>query len=310
MAIFRKTGFKKRGNKFVVATMMVFLAFVPATGVCGQKTRIKHLYSITGSEETGPLGLIGSVFFDENKGRLYVTDSSNHRILAYDSDFKFVSEFSGGGGLDSPTSLVKDSRGRFFVAQPTTGQVLVIDMVEKRMVPVDFSAVPQANAFSPGNMAVDSQDRLYVVDKANERIVVFGPELNFEKQIRVNSGQGLSDVDVDGAGRVYALNTLDGSIQVFDHDGKRLGGFGKKGSARDAFQFPVSLAIDGKGRIFVVDQHKSAILVFDKRGEFLYVFSQLGWREGRLHFPSHVFVNHAGKIFVVDRQNARVSVFE
>jgi DNA-binding beta-propeller fold protein YncE len=294
----------------IAVAILVSLVLVPAGGFCGQKPRVKHLYSITGGEQTGHVGLLGGVFFDEDKDRLYVSDVSGNRILAFDSDFKFLSEFNGGGRLELPTGLVRDSQGRFFVAQPTTGQVLLIDMVQKRIEPLDFSAVPQGNAIHPGNMAMDSQDRLYLVDKANQRILVFGPTLEFQRQIVVSGSRGLNDVDVDAGGRVYALNRLDGSVHVFDGKGKLLLKFGKRGSERGQFRFPVSVAEDGKGRIFVVDQHKSNISVFSKDGKFLYDFSQLGWREGRLHHPSQIAVNNAGRIFVVDRQNARVSVFE
>jgi DNA-binding beta-propeller fold protein YncE len=149
-----------------------------------------------------------------------------------------------------------------------------------------------------------------VVDRANQRILVFDASQQFERQILVKEGQGLSDVKVDPAGRVYALNTTDGSVRVFDEQGKPVSKFGKKGPGKGDFRFPVSLAMDRKGLIYVVDQHKNKILIFNKKGELLFAFSQLGWREGRLHFPSYIFVNNSGQLFVVDRQNARVSVFE
>ena len=116
--------------------ILVCLFLMPVSGFCKQKTRVKHLTSITGSEETGQFGLLGGVFFDEKKGRLYVTDSTNSRILAFDSDLKFVSAFTGGGALALPTSLVRDSLGRFFVAEPTKGHVLMIDMAQRNMEPM------------------------------------------------------------------------------------------------------------------------------------------------------------------------------
>lgn len=292
--------------------MVVFLfwCLVPSIGVCGQKARVKHLYSITGSEETGRLGLIGGVFFDEEKGRLYVTDSARNRILAFDSDFKFLSEFAGGGALNGPAAIVKDSRGRFFVAQPTTGQVLLIDMVQQTISPMNFSGALGENAIYPANMAIDPEDKLYVADRANARILIFGPDLQFQREIRVPGNGGLNDVAVDAGGRVYALDRLDGSVHVFDSKGRLLLKFGKRGSEEGEFRFPVSVAEDKKGRIFVVDQHASKILVFNSDGKFLFDFAQLGWREGRLHYPSQISVNKAGKVFVVDRQNARVSIFE
>jgi DNA-binding beta-propeller fold protein YncE len=250
------------------------------------------------------------VFFDENKGRLYVTDATNHRILAFDADYKYLSEFTGGGALAHPTSIVRDSTDKFFVAEPTKGQVLLIDMARKSIKPLDFSGIPGGNPIHPGNMAIDSQDDLYLVDEANQRILVFDPDGRFQRQLLVKGGHGLRDVKVDAAGRIYTLSAIDGSVRVYDRRGDLLLKFGKRGDQKGEFAFPSSLAVGPKGLIYVVDQHKSRVVVFNKEGRFAFVFSRLGWREGRLHLPSFIYINGSGQIFIVDRENARISVFE
>jgi DNA-binding beta-propeller fold protein YncE len=302
MKMYKKTHFS--------ILMLTFMLLLPVSGYCRQKGRVAHLTSITGNKEIGQFGVLGGAFFDEKKKRLYVTDSTNNRILAFNSDFEYVSEFTAGGALTSPTSLVRDSRGRFFVAEPPKGRVLLIDMAKKSMSPIDFSGVPKGNPVYPGNMAMDQADRLYLVDKANQRVLVFNSRMEFERQIIVKVGRGLRDVKVGSDGRIYTLNTRDGSICVYDRKGKLLSKFGRRGTGKGHFHFPVSLAIDLKGRIYVVDQNLNKILVFSKKGEFLFDFSKLGWREGRLHFPSYICMSRSGQIFIVDTQNARVSVFE
>lgn len=297
-----------RKINFVILFLTFFL-IIPATALCAGKG-IKHLTSITRDTETGRLGLLSGVFFDENRNRLYVTDTTNKRILAFDVDLKFVSEFNAGGALEAPTFLVRNSKGQFFVTEPTKGNILFIDIRQKSVKPIDFSGVPKANIIYPGKMTLDSSDNLYVVDKANQRILIFDPDLRFDRQVLVKDGKGLSDVKVDSRGNIYALNTIGGSISVFDSRGNLLQTFGKKGKEKQEFDFPVSLAIHPKGVIYVVDQHKHRVLAFNKKGEFLLYFSELGWREGRLHYPSFICINKAGRIFIVDRGNRRISVFE
>jgi DNA-binding beta-propeller fold protein YncE len=295
---------------YVFVFLFLLSWFLPATGFCEQKARITHLTSMTGNKEIGRLGLLGGVFFDEQKQRLYVTDATNHRILSFDADFKYLSEFTGGGALAHPTSIVKDSSGKFFVAEPTKGQVLLIDMARKSIRPIDFSGIPGGNPIYPGNMAIDVGDYLYVVDEANQRILVFDPNLQFQREILVKEGHGLRDVKVDAARRIYTLSALDGSIRVYDHEANLLLKFGTRGNGKGEFDFPASLEVDKKGLIYVLDQHRSQVLVFNKEGRFAFDFSQLGWREGRLHLPTFIYMNGSGQIFVVDRENARVSVFE
>ena len=290
--------------------VLIFLIIIPATALCASKKPVKHLTSITGNSEIGRLGLLGGLFFDENKKRLYFTDTTNGRILAFDADFKYISEFTGGGALTSPTSIVKDSRGKFFVAEPAKGDILAIDIGQKSVKPIDFSAAAGANPVYPGNMAVDSKDQLYIVDKANQRILLFDSSLKFEKEILVKESRGLKDVKVDEMGRIYALSAIDGSICVYNDQGNLLLRFGSRGADKGKFDFPTSLAIDRKGLIYVTDQHKNKVLVFNNNGRFLYAFSQLGWREGRLHRPSFIYINSSDRIFIVDRANTRISVFE
>ena len=292
-----------------VVLFLIFLLIIPATALCAGKG-IKHLTSITRGSEIGRLGFLSGLFFDENRKRLYVTDTTNKRILAFDVDMKFVSEFKAGGALEAPTFLVRNSKGQFFVAEPTKGSVLFIDIKQRAVKPIDFSAVPQANIIHPGNIAVDSADNLYIVDKANQRILIFDPDLRFHRQVLVKGGRGLSDVKVDSRGNIYILDTIDRSIRVFDSQGSLLLTFGKRDKDKGGFDFPVSLAVHPKGLIFVVDKHKHKVLTFNKKGEFLLDFSELGWREGRLHYPSFICVNKAGRIFIVDRGNSRISVFE
>ncbi len=298
-----------RKINFVIIVLILFL-IMPTSAFCRAKGVVKHLTSITGNKEIGRFGLPGGLFFDENKNRLYFTDTTNGRILAFDADFKYISEFTGGGALTSPTSIVKDSNGKFFVAEPAKGHILKIDIGRKSIKPINFSAVPGANPVHPGNMAVDSKDHLYIVDKANQRILLFDSNSNFKKNIPVKESRGLIDVKVDKAGRIYALSVIDGSICVYDDQGNFLLKFGSRGADKGEFDFPTSLAVDRKGLIYVTDQHKNKILVFNNKGRFLYAFSQLGWREGRLHRPSFIYINNSGRIFIVDRANTRISVFE
>ncbi|HID29871.1 MAG TPA: hypothetical protein EYP19_07695 [Desulfobacterales bacterium] len=293
-----------------VIAFLIFLLFVPTTALCAGKGRIKHLTSINRNEETGRLGLLGGIFFDENRKRLYVADTSNKRILAFDVDLKFLSEFNAGGALEAPTCLARNSKGRFFVGEPTQGRVLLVDIRQRSVNPIDFSAVPEAGPIYPGNMAIDPADNLYIIDKANQRILIFDENLRFDRQVLVKGAKGLGDLKVSSNGNLYALDTIGGSIHVFDRQGDLLLTFGKKGKGKGEFDFPVSLAVCRKGVIYVLDQHKHKVSAFNPKGEFLMEFSQLGWREGRLHYPSYIYVNRAGRIFVVDRGNSRVSVFE
>ncbi|BBD07189.1 hypothetical protein [Desulfovibrio ferrophilus] len=296
-----------------MATRMIMLFLVLALAVpCSVQARSSapgHLVSVVRSAETGPFGLLGGVFFDEARKRLYVADTSGGRILAYDSTFGFVSQFDGGGVLSAPSALVRDESGRFYVIQAGEDAVLTVDMQRKTMEPLSFDGVQGINAVHPVNLALDGDDNLYVADAANQQILMFGPDRRYHGAISVPHGDGLRDVKVTG-GRVYTVNALRGGVCVYDLSGRLVTQFGERGRERGEMAFPVSLAVASGGQVHVLDRHRCKILVFTAKGKFLHEFSREGWREGRLHYPSYLYRNEAGQLFVVDRQNERVSVFE
>lgn len=297
-----------RAGRYLTLLALLAATLVPArAGLCRQADLVKHLASIT-ARDTNIQGVLGGAFYDDARGRLYVTDVTGGRILAFDPEFKFVSDFAAGGALKAPAGLVRDGRDRFFVAEPGLGRVVVVDMTAKTVSDLDLSAAKRGNPIYPGRLALDKEDRLYLADRANQRILVFNPNLALERELPV-AGTGLRDVKVDAAGRIYALNTVEGAVRVLEPDGRQVRSFGRRGEGRGEFLFPSSLAVDQRGVVYVADAHRDKILVFGPNGEFLSEFGQAGWLEGRLNGPSFICLDQAGRIYVVDQMNARVSIF-
>lgn len=277
--------------------------------LAGGPAQPRHLVSVTRNAETGPLNLLGGVFYDEARRRLYVADTSGGRVMAFDEEFAFASAFDGGGALRAPTALVRDAGGVFYMVQAGEGDVLAVDMAAHTMHPLDMAAAPGANAPWPVNLALDEAGDLYVADAANQQVLVFGADRGFERAIAVNQCRGLRDVKVAG-GRVYTANVLSGEVCVHGVDGSFVGRFGARGRGRGELSFPVSLAVDPRGRVFVLDKHRGVVAEFTARGRFVRDIAREGWREGRLHLPTYLFRDQAGRLYVVDRRNERVSVFE
>ncbi|MBU4259030.1 MAG: NHL repeat-containing protein [Proteobacteria bacterium] len=271
---------------------------------------INIITTLSGNQDIGMLGLIGGVFFDENKNRLYVTDSSNCRILSYDSEFNYLSALHPKGDLKNPTSILGAIDGRFLVVEPSKRNVVVIDVAQKSINSLDLAEVPDSDTFNPGRMAIDSDGNIYIIDRANNRILVFNSNLKFNKEVIRESKIIFNDIKVGKQGDIYTLSTLEGIARKYDRSGKKILEFGGRGKGRDEFSFPTSLAVDNKGLIYIVDQHKNKIFVFDRQGKFVFNFSRPGWIEGCLATPSYIFINNSDTIFVVDRDNSRVSIFK
>ena len=293
-----------------ISVIIILFLFIPLTTITAEDNKILNIGVLTGNEFIGSFNQPASLFFNEEKGRLYVADTGNNRLVSFDSDLNYLAESNADGRLEFPTGLVSDSKGRFFVVEGLKRKVLLIDMKAKSIKEIDFSGVSRGKGIYPDMLAIDSKDNLYVIDKANSRILVFDATLRYKKKITVKGITGFADIKVDKKGNIYTLDTLKGVVYIFNKKGEIIHKFGRRGEGKGEFYFPTSIAVDQKGLIYVVDQHKDKILVFNRKGEFQFDFSQKGWKEGKFRYPSYIFIDRSNRIYVVDRGNNRIQVFK
>lgn len=279
--------------------------------VLGAANTVNVIATINSNESVGLIGIIGGIFFDENKQRLYVVDSSHSRILSYDSQFNYLSTLRPEGGLKHPIGFVRTKNGKFIVVESSKNSVLKIDIERRSVDLVDFSAVSnnKTGIFYPGSIAIDCDDNVYLVELSENKALLFDAAMKFKKEIFRERGAKINDIKIDKNRNIYTLSTVEGIVRKYNNSGKKILEFGKRGKGKDEFYFPVSLSIDQQGLIYVVDQHKNKIMVFDKNGKFLFDFSQLGWVDGSLSSPDFIFINNSNTIFVADRDNSRISIF-
>src|SRR2546428_623214 len=136
------------------------------------------------------------------------------------------------------------------------------------------------NLNHPSGVAVDGIGNIYAADTLNDRIVVFDPtgkllesigskklasdnntESDKDKSGELNHPSGVA---VDGIGNIYAADTLNDRIVVFDPTGKLLESIGSKKLASDnntesdkgepgQFKHPFGIAVDNICNIYVAD---------------------------------------------------------
>ena len=136
------------------------------------------------------------------------------------------------------------------------------------------------NLSNPGDMVTDKNEKVYIADSGNNRIVVLSRYLEFEFQIdEFINEQG----NPDSLAAPEGVFVTDTSIWVCDTDKNRLVEFSLTGEfkqiidapesqlfgAKDVYK-PVAMAIDQYGRIYVVSSTTyQGIIVMDPSGEFV-----------------------------------------
>ncbi len=279
-------------------------------------------------------------------GSIYVADSSNHRVVKFDGDGRFVKAFGTWSGEPPNGDFFNPDwnppPGTFYepwdVAIAPDGSVYVADLWNSRIQNFDedgnfvtmwggFGDSGQAargtegRFYGPRSVAVGKDGLVYVSDTGNKRVQVFDGDGKFIAQF---GGGGLLDGNLDepvgialtGDGEIVVADTWNGRIQVFSADGQPLRKWDIAGwldyTQADFGRSKVGkpyLTVGPDSRIYVSDQVGNRILVFDASGNYLASFGRFGADDAGFTAPSDLAIDADGNILVVDTGNGRVMIF-
>lgn len=208
----------------------------------------------------------------DRRGRLLVADTHYYQMLVYDSEGQAVESATIGGTLGQGpgefgfvTDIVEDSHGNFYIAEYGD-----YDRVQKFSPEGQFllqwgthgSELGQFRR--PQNMAIDAEDRIWVVDACNHRIQVFdtnGELLKHWGEEGSEIGQLYYPYDLvfDGAGHVYICEYGNHRVQKFTLDGKPVASWGRQGRGPGELHNPWALVMDSHGRLHVLDSNNHRV---------------------------------------------------
>jgi DNA-binding beta-propeller fold protein YncE len=157
-----------------------------------------------------------------------------------------------------------------------------------------------------------SEDKLYIVDRDNDRIQVFDKNGTFLfKWGETGEGDGEFTLpyglDVDKAGNVWVADRGNNRIQKFDAEGNFLLAFGTEGEGEREFRELRHVGVDDNLKyVYAVDSENHRIQVFDINGTFIKSFGTLGAEAGQFNVPVTVVIDSKGNLFVNERGNERI----
>jgi hypothetical protein len=266
---------------------------------------LQPLALITADDKEAPLHLPEGVACG-GKGVVVVADSGNGRLLTFTWR---EGRLEGGAPIKLaeapyPVRVQIDSRGN----------VVVLDRRTRRLVKVDtagrYAGVLELRGAAgpaplPLAFRIAAEDRLVVLDGAARRVLLAGPEGRVGRELPLPPGGAFTDVGVDGAGRILAVDAAASRLWVAEKDAK---GFRPLGEPlKDRVSFPGYVAEEG-GRLVLVDQNGHGLAMLGADGRFLGRELELGWGAGRVSYPGQVCGNGAGQLFLADRGNDRIQV--
>lgn len=164
------------------------------------------------------------------------------------------------------------------------------------------------------SVAVDQNDRVYIVQRTDPPILVFNPEGVLLSSWGDGSYGDMHGITASyrGENRILIAARDSHKILVADDAGNLQLSLGDRSMPRYGYPFnhPTSAHVDESGEIFVSDGYANAqIHRFDREGKLIKSWGTSGGGRGEFITPHSVIVTRDGRVVVTDRDNNRVQVF-
>lgn len=205
---------------------------------------------------------------------------------------------------ENPGVTIFAVNGQFKGAMPvTTIETIPSVAGEEVRVPDAPGRVQQ-----PRGLSVTPDGNVLVCDFGNNRIQLFGPDLNF---LKTWGGPGElpgqfkepGAVAVAQNGDIYVADTWNHRVQAFNREGKYL----REWAA--AFYGPRGIAVDRQGSVYVADTGNNRVVRFSPTGQKEAEWGGKGNAPGQFVEPTGIFVDSNGTVYVVDNGNGRLQLF-
>jgi DNA-binding beta-propeller fold protein YncE len=166
---------------------------------------------------------------------------------------------------------------------------------------------PESKRFSSlGGLAIDRQDRIFVLDGGEIKVTMFNSSGEF-KPLTPAGGPEFAEMvrpsglAVDAAGKIYISDAETHFIYLLGSDGHLVSKWGGMGTANMQFNTPMGLAIDAQNNLYVADLGNACVKKISARGEFMKAFGASGSPNERLVSPRAVVINRKDEVIVLDK---------
>lgn len=247
--------------------------------------------AFAGSLEFGPPFPVVDAFevpagltVDAANSRLLVADTAHHRVKYAPladlstttptwSEFGYLADRSLPGALNEPQALAADSSGNVYVVDTFSNEVQLFHWDGANYTYDPVFAQDTRNSVSgldielPRDIAVGPDDKVYLLDSGNHRILVAdGPADTSWSIWREDAAWGNPyGLDVANDGAVFLADTDHHRILRLEATGPAQV-FGQYGVGNAQFRHPRDVAVAADGRIFVADTYNHRIAILNGDG--------------------------------------------
>ncbi|MBL8490016.1 MAG: 6-bladed beta-propeller [Rhodocyclaceae bacterium] len=166
--------------------------------------------------------------FDRSGGRVFVTDTRDHKVKVFDLEGRLLAAWGGfgegPGQLNYPTHLALAGE-RLYVSDTLNARIQVFSSADGRWLgQVGRRGLYIGNLVRPKGIAVDGEGNLYVIESYFDHLLVFNRSGDFLMPIggvgdRAGRFHLPAGVWTDARNRVFIADTLNARVPVFQYLG-------------------------------------------------------------------------------------------
>ncbi len=266
----------------------------------------KLIYTITGENTASKLKEPAYALAD-NDGKVFVSDTGNHRIAVFNRKGKLLFDFGGPKStqpLQHPygIGLLKDS---VLVADTALGALYEYNLEGKYL----RNWLAGISIHQPAGIFITLDQTVYVSDLAGKQILVFSAQGQFLRSVKLpnvslGAPQGLA-VNKDGA--IWVADGANYNVKLIKQNGELLTVF--DGGPKWTLSTPKGLAIDSQERIYITDTLSNTIRIFAQDGADITAFGPIDDKQSAFRLPLGISIDSEGEIFVADQGNNKIQVW-
>jgi sugar lactone lactonase YvrE len=166
------------------------------------------------------------------------------------------------------------------------------------------------------HMAVDKQDRVYILNRGTPPLLVFERDGKFVAGLGECILQEPHGVRIDEDGNIWVADRDAHCIVKLSPQGKLLltiGTRGRPGSVEEGrpFNRPTGVAFASDGSLFISDGYGNArVHHYTSDGAYEFSWGSKGDSPSRFRLPHGIFIDNQNRIYVADRENRRIQCFD
>jgi DNA-binding beta-propeller fold protein YncE len=199
---------------------------------------------------------------------------------------------------------VSPVNGWLYVADANGRRVQVLDVGGERL----FAFGEDAELEEPGDLVVDSQGNVFVLDPPTDSVVRFTSDgqfvARFRDALRLFRPRGMG---IDRHDRLYIADTGGSRVVVVSTDGQMLASWGGVGQGPGQFNQPTDVAVGPDGQVYVADTFNQRVQWLDADGAYLGEWPIL---QANTYDSPHLAVSPTNVLYLTSPEESQVLAYD